>query len=860
VNSLKVALILVLVGVAVLAGVLGIRFHQLTRGPLPALQGRVQLSGLRHPVRIVRDDLGAPHVSAETDEDAFFAMGYLTAQERLFQMDLMRRLATGRLAEIVGPDGVALDRLARVVGFARIAEEALTHLSPEARALGESYAAGVNARLAEAADRLPLEFSFLDYAPEPWSVRDSLAIARLQAWHLSGDSQRELLAIAIAAERGEEAVSLLMPGLESWGPYIINPEQRDYSGERATLRAPEQSAVLRPELRRAALALLHAGSASPLGPNLGIASNNWVVDGTKTASGLPILCNDPHLQLPMPGVWMELRLESPSFDVTGVVMPGIPAVILGHNRSVAWGMTTTLADVQDIYIERPDPTAPESRYAVPGGSASYRIEKERIAVRGGGRDGVTDTVEVAVRISRHGPIINDLIDTLPPETPPLALRWAGAEPGDDMSALLGMMRARNWDDFAAALAIYATPIQNFVFAAVDGDIAFAAGGRIPVRAPGHDPGLPVPGDGDAFEWIGWIPPDEMPQVKNPPAGYIASANNKVVPPSYPYYIQSFAVSPYRAARAQELLVGAKDLTALDMVRLQLDDYMVHGRRMAPHFIRVVRAAGAEGPTEAAALAALEAWDYRAALDSVGASVFHMVNEKLIDAVMADELSPELYEKGMGNLFARLSLSGLVDRMANAGASQALWDDRRTEEVETPDAIIHTAFRDAIAEIERYHGKSVDRWRWGELHQQFFAHPSSRIAPFTSRAQRDAAVQGLVARLGLALADAYLGAGPYPLPGATSTLRASPYARSGGSFDAVWGVSFRQIVDMGDVAGALSVIATGNSGHPASPHYRDQVDLWLRGDYHPMEMDLESGGETPREALILEPPARAGESS
>jgi penicillin amidase len=687
-----------------------------------------------------------------------------------------------------------------------------------------------------------------------------MAIARLQAWHLSVDWQRELLAMAIAAERGEEAVSLLLPGLESWGPYIINPEQRDYRGVRGTLRAPEQGAALRPELRGTALALLGAGTESPLGPNLGIASNNWVVDGSRTASGRPILCNDPHLQLPIPGVWMELRLESPSFDVTGVVMPGIPAVILGHNRSVAWGMTTTLADVQDVYIEQPDPTDPESLYAVPGGSAPYRIEKERIAVRSGGSDGVPDSVELAVRISRHGPIINDLIDSLPPETPPLALRWAGAEPGDDMSALLGMMRAESWEDFAAALAVYATPIQNFVFAAVDGDIAYAAGGRIPVRAPGHDPGLPVPGEIDAFEWIGWIPADEMPQVKNPPAGYIASANNKVVPPSYPYFIQSFAASPYRAARARELLAGARDLTATDMARFQLDDYMVHGSRMAPHIIRAVRAAGTQGPIEAAALATLEAWDHRAALDSVGASVFHMVNEKLIDAVMADELSPELYRKGMGHFMARVSLSGLVDRMANAGIASALWDDRRTERVETPDAIIHSAFRDAVAELARYHGKSVDRWRWGELHRQFFAHPFSRIAPFTSRAQRDAAVQGLAARLGLALADAYLGAGPYPLPGTTTTLRASPYAYSGGRFDAVWGVSFRQIIDMGDVAGSRSVIATGNSGHPASPHYRDQLDLWLGGQYHPMEMDLESGGEKPPEALILEPRTRVGERS
>jgi acyl-homoserine-lactone acylase len=240
------------------------------------------------------------------------------------------------------------------------------------------------------------------------------------------------------------------------------------------------------------------------------------------------------------------------------------------------------------------------------------------------------------------------------------------------------------------------------------------------------------------------------------------------------------------------------------------------------------------------------------LDSVGASIFHMVNEKLVDAVMSDELSPQLYEKGMGHFLARLSLSGLVDRMVNEGASAALWDDRRTEAVETRDAVMAAAFRDAVAELEGYHGDDLDAWAWGELHQQFFAHPFSQVAPFHSRTQRDRHVRGLLARLGLALADRYLGAGPYPLPGTTSTVRASPYAYAAGSFDAVWGVSFRQIVDMGDVAAARSVLATGNSGHPASDHYRDQVALWLRGDYHGMWLDLGEAAQTSRDALILEP--------
>ncbi len=824
------------------------RVHRATHEPLPALHGRVELAGLQRPVTVYRDAWGAPHIYATTDADAFFAIGYVSAQERLFQMDLLRRVATGRLAEIVGPGALSTDKTARIVGFARMADASLPHIGPETRAFTDAYVAGVNAFIADAP--LPIEFQVLGYAPEPWTVLDTGAIGNLQSWGLSMDWKDELRRAAVQAERGADVAALLMPGLESWGPYIINPEQREYTGTAPSIRAARAQTAALSQLGALPAALLAAAPGGPVAPPFGYASNNWVVDGSKTASGKPILANDPHLAMPMPGVWIEARVKSPSFDVSGVIFPGTPVIVLGHNRYIAWGATTTIADTQDLYIETPHPADPEHTYVVPGGVKRYHVINERILVKGGGPSGGTRYVDLTVRISRHGPIINELVDALPLDSPPLALRWAGAEPGDALAPWLAIQRATNWAEFKAGIDQIDAPIQNWVFACIDGDIGFVAAGRVPVRGQGHDPGRPVPGATNEFEWLGYIPRDELPTVHNPPAGYIGSANNKVAPPAYPYYFQGRAAPPHRAARIRELLESASGLTVQDMARMQLDDYMVAGRRLAPHFIRAARAAGTESPAEAAAFAALEAWDYRATVDSVGATVFHVMLETLSDAVVEDELSPELYAEVGGGL-------GLLDRMCNEGFAAALWDDRWTEAIETPDAVLAGAFKAAVAELTSHLGGDVDGWTWGRVHQQRFLHPFSQVAPWQSVTQRDADTTGLFARLRNVAADQFLGAGPFPLAGSGSTLRASYNRYVNGMFDPVWGVSFRHVVDMANVRGAIGVISTGNSGHVASPHYRDQVPLWLRGEYHPMIMDFSP--ETPPAArtLVLVPAAATG---
>lgn len=841
---------------AVLGGlVLENRLHSATHDALPQLHGRLEMATLHQPVRVTRDERGAPHIYARTDADAFFALGFVCAQERLFQMDIMRRIATGHLAEIVGKPALPADKLARVVGFERIAEETIPHIAPETLALAEAYVAGINAYLDRMGDAVPVEFRLLDYRPERWSLRDSLALGRYQAWSLSADWRSELLRAAIVKDRGPDALAHLMPGLGGWGPFILNPEQRDYAAEaaeRATPAAsPDQAAALPSAVRDVAAAVL----ALPTG-HAALASNNWVVAGTKTASGKPILANDPHLALPIPSVWMEVRLKSPTLDVVGVMFPGLPFVALGHNRYVAWGATTTIADTQDLYIEQPYPADPEHLYVVPGGAKRYRTVAETIVVKGGGAGGRSEHVNLPVRITRHGPIINDMVDKLGPDAPILALRWTGAEPTDEMTAFLNIARATNWDEFLAAMDGMGTPIQNWVFASIDGDIGYIAGGRIPRRAPGHDPRLPVPGETDQFEWQGYIPTAELPQVLNPPAGYIVSANNKVVPPDYPYYVQDFAAPPYRAARIRETLADATGLRVADMQQLQLDDYLVAARRIVPHLVRAVRDAGSRGETEAAALAALEAWDYHARRDGVAATVFHGVMEKLVEAVLEDEVPPELWA---GKYEREWSHWQIIDRMLNEDFAPELWDDRSTDAVETRDQMLVAGFRAGVAELATYHGDTVSGWTWGDVHQQFFAHFLSGVAPWLSSARvRDD--QEIGDGLRNAVIDWYFGAGPFPLNGSGTSVWASPYDYYQGTFEPVWGVSWRHVIDMSDVTSARSVLTTGNSGHVASPYYRDQVPLWWRGAYHPMPLDFAPGEPSAADTLVLAPAPVGGAAS
>jgi penicillin amidase len=473
--------------------------------PVPGVQGRVE---------VIRDRWGVPHIYADSVDDLFFAQGYVTAGDRLAQMELQRRLASGRLAEVAGPAALDSDRFMRTLGLRRVAEaewellqkDPATHdtrYQDSARIL-TAYTAGVNAYIETHRDRLPLEFLLLGVSPEPWTPADSLVWGKVMALSLCANFEYELARATLIERLGAGKTGELVPAYPADAPIIV-PDAVSYQG-----------------LDGAALAQARSVWQVFGGPGTG--SNNWVVNGTRTASGKPLLANDPHMGIQMPALWYLVHLHGPGFDVTGGSLPGTPGVVLGHNARIAWGATNTTADVQDLYIEHLSTIGPQ-QYEFRGQWYDVQVITETIRVR----DAAPQVLPVAY--TRHGPIVSDVLPGVPP-TMTLALRWASLDASATMlPAALAMDRAGNWDEFRAALRFFSAPAQNFVYADVDGNIFWMAPCDLPIR---RVPSLfPLDGASGDFEWQGFVPWDELPQSENPPEHFIATANNRPVDGSYP---------------------------------------------------------------------------------------------------------------------------------------------------------------------------------------------------------------------------------------------------------------------------------------------------------------------------------------
>ncbi len=847
-KRLRRVLTVVLVVVVVLAaGGLGYAIR-LARAGLPAYSAAVVLPRLEAEVRIYRDADGVPHIFATTLPDLFFAQGYAQAQDRLWQMDLSRRAVQGRLAEIFGAGYVDSDHFLRTIGFYRAAEASLAVYPPEVTAIAQAFADGVNAYIGQAGGRLPIEFTILGYTPEPWTVTDSAAIGKYMSWVLGGNMQAELFYLALTEKLGPEAAASLFPVYPDDGPITtvspfggwagtgdgaVGPAagapaataagstwsgdalgREDGSSERSI------AAVLR-LLNVIEVATLGLGEAGPAG----LGSNNWVVAGQHTATGKPLLANDMHLEIKAPSIWYQNHLFCPGeLNVTGVIFPGVPGVIVGHNERVAWGVTNVGPDVQDLYIERPHPDNPYL-FEYDGQWEQARVYREEIRVKG-----QTDPVIREVVVTRHGPIVSDVVGGEEGLPVALALRWTALEPSCELAALIGFNRAADWDEFRQALEMFRSPAQNFVFADVDGNIAYRANGLIPIRKAGNGL-LPVPGWTSDYEWTGFIPWDELPSLVNPAAGVIVTANNRVPAPGYRYFLSSAWSPPYRAASIWEELRGRSGLTAQDMMAIQLDMKNLQASRLLPAIRAALApegeagaagAAGAAGPagaaftaTEAAALEILLAWASDNPQDlasSPGPSIFHVFYHEALRATFADELGEELFRQFLKsgspiNTFDSLLLSG-----------ESVWfDDVTTPEVvEGPADVLVRAFRAAVARLGETLGGQPSSWEWGKLHTITFDHPMGGVS----------FLRPLVNR------------GPYPIGGSAVTAAAMSYRAGDPPYEVQSSAPWRFVADLADLNQCYDIMAIGVSGQPLSRHYADQMDRWLAGEYRLMLFDPE----------------------
>ena len=650
----------------------------------PQVDGTISVAGLTSQVQVIRDTWGIPHIYAQNEPDLFFAQGYVHAQDRLWQMEVNRRFGSGTLSAVIGRATLQSDRTVRILGLRRAAQREWELLNPNDRAILESYAAGVNAYLTTRGDSLPVEFSLLGITPEPWTPIDTLVWGKVMGRTLGGNYSIELARTRMIATRGVEVAQKLLPPYGAGTPLSVPPEVNNYSWART---AQVEQSMDMAELTD--------------GPYLGQGSNSWVVHGSRTASGQPLLANDTHLDLGMPSVWYANGLHGGRFNSVGFSFPGVPLILTGHNGEIAWGVTNLPADVQDLYLEKLDDPKNPTRYEFKGEWHDLEVIQETIEVQG------ADPVTQQVRFTRHGPLINDTF-TILSNAEPLALRWTLLEGAGVFEGIVAINLATNWDEFRAALRSWGAPSQHFVYADRAGNIGYQAAGMLPARAPGHQGLLPMLGWTGEYEWQGTIDFDKLFSKFNPPEGFIATANDKVAPDSYPYTL-SYEWESYRADRITSVLASAQRTTVEDMRTLQADTYSQSAAQLRPYLL----ATKPENDLQARALDLLNAWNLQSEVDQVGPAIFQVWYHFLVRNTLEDELGNILGNYEALAVFHMPAMVALFDQN-----EEALFDDTTTTESETRADILQRSLADAVVWLSEHLGNTPEQWTWGRLHDSW----------------------------------------------------------------------------------------------------------------------------------------------
>ena len=763
------------------------------KSTLPDYNGEITVPGIIKPVEIIRDFYGMPHIYAQTDADVYFALGYCMAQDRLFHMDLTRRAARGKLAEILGKDLVPVDKFFRTVTAGKSFEEIAAAYTADTRSASKAYAAGVNHFIEHHQGPLPIEFTILGYAPEPWQPSDGVAVHYAMAVDLNTAFGIELLHAAVIEKVGKNMAQEIFPDYAEGYPLII----------------PEGLATL--EL----LKTLNLAKALR-GTEGGGASNSWVVSGKKSTTGKPILANDPHLDYSAPGIWYEAHLVSPSMNVSGAVLPGIPYVIIGANEHVAWGFTNVMADDADFYIEKINPANPD-QYEFMGRWEDMTIKEEIIRVK------QVDDVKFKVRLTRHGPIVDEINQYKESQNTAIAMRWTAYETLQS-NPFYDLNTARSIDDIEKAAAYYRCPGQNWVYADDKGNIGFWAAVAIPVR-DGFSGALPVPGWDGQHEWKGYVPTQEQPHLRNPARGWIATANNKHVSDDYPYPISHFYTMPDRFVRIKQMITAGQKFDSQDFANMQADFHVVLAREWVPMMLDAL--AGKQfSENEKKALAALKNWNFVADIQNVGSTVFHATVNEMIKNTFKKRLGADLYGQYIRNDDV------VFNAMRNLiAAGQSRWfDDPDTAKREGIGDLIAKSFTEAMIYLEGRMGSNVDDWKWGDLHTLTFYHPFGKSS---------------------SLMGYFLNIGPNPIGGSMATVNPQPYKLSE-PWEGYHGASLRYIIDFANRQNSRRVIPAGISGNFMSPHYDDQAELWRTGKYRPFVLDRKSVEADARYKLKMVP--------
>ena len=798
----------------------GAAYHYL-RQSLPVVNGTISVTGIRSTVDIVRDADAIPHVFAANKLDALFGLGYVHAQDRLWQMEFQRRIGFGRLSEIFGSATVPQDRFLRTVGFGRAAKAAWERMPDWAIEQVNAYTAGVNAFInSHHGAALPPEFSLLRFEPEPFTGADVVVWVKMMAWDLSANYSFELLRDDLTRAVGEQRMNQLMPayavnglsitGEQNAGADELNGSSRS-SGSRETVHSGygQSAAAFAQALSQGDTAVADLLLGNSRVEALG--SNNWVIDGTMSATGKPLLANDPHLSSKAPSTWYLAHVTGGDFEMIGATLPGAPAVAIGRNRFIAWGETNVAADVEDLYRERLNESGSAAEYR--GVWEPLRTIRETIVVKGG------SAIELDVRLTRHGPIVSDAINAInaestkspkPAALAPLAFRWTALDDDDTtLQSFLRLNDARNWEQFATALRYFVVPSQNFVYADVDGHIGYYAPGHVPVRASG-DGSRPADGwSGDA-EWTGWVPFDDLPHLYDPPQHFIVTANHRPAPASYRYNLGLEWTEPYRAKRIVELLRQKQTFTADDFAKMQADTHSPHAGALLPLLLSVARP---ESEADRRAIDILKNWDLNASAESAGAAIFSAWFHHLADAIAGDELGPLALDAYAGRF---TFLNRFLMNTLALPSSPWCNDVRTTTKVETCEDVVTGALRAGVGDLERTLGSDIRLWRWDGVHRAMFPHQGldavPALRPFFSRSVANG--------------------------GDWSTVNVGPVAADH-PYEQRSIAGYRQIVDLSPANNSRFLDAVGESGHFLSNHYDDFLRDWQQVRHKPMRMDRAS---------------------
>ncbi len=830
---IKGLLLFVLVVVVIVAVVAGGSYLYLTRRAFPQIDGTLQIPGLRAPVTIIRDKNGIPHIYAGNQHDLFLAQGYVQAQDRLWQMELQRIGVSGRSSELSpSVSNIEQDKFVRTLGWRRAAQADYGVLDDDTKSILQAYADGVNTFIATHPNNLPPEFAIVglfsgkgfNYAPEKWQPVDTLQWAKAMAWSLGGNWDVELYRAALIKKFGAEQAAALYNDLVP--PYDFQKMPAIVTQNVSYQNVPLESVSGLRQLDNI---------SGPRGSDIG--SNNWVISGARTTTGKPLLANDPHLGIQMPSIWyfsglhcQPVSADCP-YDVVGASFAGMPGVVIGHNARIAWGVTNVGPDVQDLFLEKID----GNQYEYKGQKIDLAIVPETLVIKGqlpadyhpspnetdayDAQRGAT-TITLNVRSTVHGPIVSDVDSDAAQAGGDLAVAfsWTAINVADQtMASFIGVDRAQNWEEYRAALSKFNAPSQNFIYADVDGNIGYQTPGRIPIRAKG-DGQLPVPGWTGEYDWIGYIPFDELPRAFNPPEGYIVTANNAVVGPEYKYFLGMDWDRGYRARRIVDLITVKDQLNADDIAAIQGDNLNLSAQEIVPY----LKTLTVDGDAQLV-LDQILAWDFHEQRDSSGASAYQVFWLHLLMNTFADELGPLAPDYIDGGPTNREALTQLL-----AKPDSPWWDDVTTNGVkETRDDILKKALADGASQLIGELGRNPADWTWSKLHTALFASQALGTSPLAFLFNR----------------------GPYVVDGGTAAVNATStgsnfkkaYSNPPGKLADIFAErstpSLRQIVDFADLNSSRFIHTTGESGLPTNPHYDDFIDKWRNIQYVPMWWDI-----------------------